>query len=332
MVETLRIGLIGVGRMGQLHLEAIISCKKYVELVALCDTNKKLLNEKCKELKVEGFTDFKEMLSRVKMDAVVIVLPHWLHLKAVREAVNKGINILKEKPLARNLKEAEEMVKLAEKEDIIFMIGTQRRYASTFSYAKKLLSDGLIGDPFLIRTQYVFYFMREEGMGWRAFKDKAGGGALLDPGYHSVDLVYWYMGMPKEVYCRIYFKANPNIKYETEDTALVFYNFANGKFGYSIVCWFSSPPEERVIVHGTKGALLASWHTLQLLSPQGEPIIVHEVKGKVWFEALRNQLLHFIECVRYHKEPLSSARENLNVMRIIEAAYKSASKGEIVKL
>ena len=318
--------------MGQRHLEAILSCKKYVELAAICDANKKLLNEKCKELGVKGFTDFKEMLSKVKMDAVIIALPHWLHLEAVKEAASKGVNILKEKPLARNLKEAEEMVKLAEKEGIIFMIGTQRRYASTFSYAKKLLNDGLIGDPFLIRTQYVFYFTREGGMGWRALRNKAGGGALLDSGYHSVDLVYWYMGVPKEVYCKVYYKANPNIKYETEDTALIFYNFANEKFGYSMICWFSLPPEETVIIHGTKGALLVGWHTLQLLSPQSEPIIAHEVKGKVWFEALRNQLLHFVECVRYHKEPLSSAKENLNVMRIIDAAYKSANKREIVKL
>lgn len=321
--EGIKLGLVGIGGMGSLHLKSMLSCKD-VELVALCDINKKLLEEKTRELKVPGFSDLKEMLEKVKMDAIVIVLPHWLHLWAVKLAAEKGLDILKEKPLARNLKEAKEIAKIVKENGITLMIGTQRRYAYTFSYAKRLLNEGLIGEPFLVRTQYVFCIKDPD---WRGIKEKAGGGVLLDAGYHPVDLVYWYVGFPKEVYCKVANAAG----YETEDTALITYTFDN-IFGYSLICWVSLPKEERVIIHGSKGSLVASWSELLLINSDGKVVLNINAKGDLWIEALRNQLEHFIECVRYGKTPLSNVEENLKVMEIIDACYRSALAGRVVRL
>lgn len=177
-MEVLRAGIVGLGGMGKCHLNALLSCKD-VELVALCDVNKSTLEKLTKELKVIGFTDFKEMFQKVKMDFVVIALPHHLHLKAVREASTKGIHILKEKPLARNYDEAKEIVKVVEKEGVKLMIATQRRYTRTFPYVKEFIDRDLLGDIVLIRGQYIFFISRE--LGWRGSLEKAGGGALLDP-------------------------------------------------------------------------------------------------------------------------------------------------------
>ena len=210
------------------------------------------------------------------------------------------------------------------------MIATQRRYTRTFPYIKEFIDRGLLGDIVLIRGQYIFFISRE--LGWRGSSEKAGGGALLDPGYHIVDLFYWYKGMPKSVYCRLGKVVGVSVEHETEDVALVMLEYQDGCVGYIVVNWLSSPPEERVIVHGTKGCAMVSWRELSLSKPDGSVIVSEKREGELWHEALFNQLNHFVECVRYDKVPLSSARENLNVMRIIDACYRSVSLGERVLL
>jgi len=328
-VEILKAGIIGLGGMGRCHLNALLSCKS-VELAALCDINKPLLSELAEKLKVPSFTSFKEMLEKVKVDFVVIALPHWLHLKAVKEVSSRGVHILKEKPLARSYDEAKEIVRIAEENGVKLMVATQRRYARTFSYAKELVDNGLLGEVILIRGQYIFYIGHE--LGWRGSLEKAGGGALLDPGYHTIDLLYWYKGMPKSVYCKLKRDIGVGVKHETEDVALALFEYQDGCIGYIVVNWLSSPSEEKVIIHGTNGCILVSWSELLFSKPDGSVVINEKRSGNLWHEALLSQLNHFVDCIKHDKTPLSSGRENLNIMKIISACYESAFSGRKVSL
>ena len=326
----LKAALIGAGGMGQLHLKAMTSCRE-VEVAAVCDVDEELLSKLARELGAEAFTDFREMLRRVSLDFVVVALPHWLHLPAVREAAARGVHVLKEKPLARSLEEAREVVRVAEEAGIKLMLATQRRFARTFSYAKELIDRGELGDIFLVRGDYTFRWGRPT-LGWRGVREKSGGGALLDAGYHTVDLTYWYKGVPEVVYCLLgAIKALP-FDYETEDTAVVAMRYPDGCVGRITVSWATAPNEERVTVHGTEGYLVASWDKLVLAKPDGTVVVEEEMRGDLWLEALKRQLLHFVDCIRRDAEPISSGRENLNVMRILDACYRSAASGAPVAL
>lgn len=330
-METLRIGQIGLGGMGQEHLETILQCKS-VELVAICDINKELLERVAKRTGALGFTDYREMLERASLDAVIIALPHWLHKEAVEDAARKGINILKEKPLARNLEEAQEIARIVKETGVLLMIATQRRFARTFSRAKKLLDGGFIGDIFLLRGHFIFNWPRES-FSWRGSLEKAGGGVVLDAGYHTIDLLYWYKGMPQKVYCACSAKrGRPEWSYETEDTAVICLKYGDGSIAYAALSWVTGPSEERIIAHGTEGTLMVDWNEILVFEKSGSVLFRETRISRIRRETLLNQLEHFVECVKRGRKPLSNVEENLNVMRIIEGAYKSFREGKEIAI
>ena len=339
-MEKLHVGQIGIGGMGRGHLRAILK-SDMVELVAICDINRELLNKKARELGVEAYEDYKDLLENRNVEACVVVLPHWLYPEVVSYAAKRGVHILKEKPLGRTFREAKVMVDAAEAAGVKLMVATQRRYAETFSRVPELLRAGEIGNIFIVRGHYIFN-MPGEDFGWRSWRKKAGGGSLLDPGYHIVDLLVWYVGLPVSVYCVMGYKGKPGAKYDTEDSAIVVMKYENGTIGYVFSSWASEnskPEEETIMLHGTKGSIKVDWTGLQIHYVDGyekkyTALLDHEKPSlpQLWDRALLRQLNHFARCIREDKEPLSSGKENLMTMRVIEAAYRSEATGSPVAL
>ena len=182
----------------------------------------------------------------------------------------------------------------------------------------------------MVRGQYVFCWGPD--FGWRGSLEKCGGGALLDMGYHTVDMINWLVGLPDEVYSMTGKSARPHTPhpYETEDSAITLLKYSNGTMGYLLNSWVSSPKEERVILHETEGVLEADWSGLSLYTPQGD-VVEHVKKEDVETSPnypYRSQLEHFAAAVLENKvDYLCSGRENLKNMALIEAAYRSADTG-----
>ncbi len=317
-MRRIQVGVVGVNGMGRGHLEAISKSKK-VELVAVCDVQFQPLQAAMKKYAVPGFTDYEKMFRTVPMDGVILILPHFAYPKAVDSAIKHRIHILKEKPLARNFKEAQEMVNKVNESGLVFMLATQRRYHSAFGQVHKYLPK--IGRVFLARAQYVFHW-KSKDMSWRGVKKLAGGGTLLDMGYHVVDMVVSNLGLPEEVYGYHESVGAPGVKHDTEDTSVVTFRYKNGCIGYLLNSWVSNPTEETVIFHGTKGILVADWQGLRLLKPDGKEVKKIPADPN-WVNTLLTQVEHFADCIRLKKKPLTSADKNLANMALIEAAYKS---------
>lgn len=114
--KPLKIGLIGAGNQGKKHLEALFKLEKenIVKIVAICDNNTRAAING-----VPFFVDYKKLLSSVKLDIIIIATPNYLHKEITIEALNKNINIIKEKPLALTYQDGEEIVNLAKKNNLI---------------------------------------------------------------------------------------------------------------------------------------------------------------------------------------------------------------------
>jgi UDP-N-acetyl-2-amino-2-deoxyglucuronate dehydrogenase len=271
------------------------------------------------------------MFSDSGIQAVVLCLPNWVYPDVIVSAAENGIHVLKEKPLGRDCKEALSFVELMEKKNLKFAVATQRRFSSAFTKGREYLKE--IGEIFMVSCRLCFdgELFLGQASGWRGDRQKAGGGALLDLGYHYVDLINWYVGLPQEVFAFYGKKAKPNFKYDTDDSAVCIFRYENGAIGYLVTSWASGPTDDRIMVHGTKGSVEATWEAAILRKPSGEEISHSNFKND-FDEIYKAQSEYFCRSVLENTEPMTSGRQNLADMQFIDAAYASVDTGKPVKI
>ncbi len=193
-----RVGFIGLGHMGQLHM-LNASHIDGVEVVAVAD--KSVENRKFAEkYHVKAYEDYRKLIDSEKLDAVIISLPNFLKKESVFYASEKKLDIFLDKPISRNYAEAQEIVKKVEKENIRMMIGVNYRYFPCVQKMKEKLERGEIGDAIICTSELVLNGPISHDVvprpvpEWWLSKDLAGGGALIDLGYHLIDIFRWMFG------------------------------------------------------------------------------------------------------------------------------------------
>lgn len=199
-MRKIRIGSVGLGRLGLRHAENIATRVMHAELYALCDVDGKKLDETADRLNVpHRFTSFDEMIALDELDAVVIVSPSALHTEQISKALAAGKHVFSEKPLGVTVQECKNAEKAVEScPDLVFMLGFMRRFDESYMYAHKKVAAGEIGRPIMFRS----YSQDPEKFidGAIAFAGHSGG-QFLDMAVHDIDLARWFLGSePKSVY------------------------------------------------------------------------------------------------------------------------------------
>ncbi|MBM4087493.1 MAG: Gfo/Idh/MocA family oxidoreductase, partial [Planctomycetes bacterium] len=198
MSKKLRMGVVGL-RMGKNHAKAY-QTHPQAELVAVCDLNEELLKATAAELKVgQAFTDAKTMFREAGLDAVSIATPNKFHAPLSIGAMDAGLHVLCEKPMAMNAKEGAQMNAAARKARKNLMINFSYRFSDMSQALKAQVDAGVIGDVYFGRTVWH----RRRGIpgfgGAFTMKELSGGGPLIDLGVHRLDLALWLMGYPEPV-------------------------------------------------------------------------------------------------------------------------------------
>jgi len=321
-MDRIRAGMIGIGGFGRMTLAGMRAAAN-VEVIALADYDRDLARSTAEEIGAIAYDSYESLIREADIDAIFLALPHYLYPPLVRLAAERGLHVYKEKPLARNYAEAKELVELMEGKGLRFMIGTQRRWTPGFRTMKSWTTR--IGRVFLARGQYVFCWGPD--FRWRGSLEESGGGALLDMGYHTVDMINWLVGLPDEVYAAASNIARPHTEfpYDTDDTAVTLLRWDNGAMGYLITCWVSNPAEEKALIHGSDGTLVADWQGVTLMTPEGKVLEEHKLdrEAATGVAVYTSMVEHFARCVLEGEEPQCSGRENLKNMALIEAAYRS---------
>jgi len=194
----INVGTIGLGRMGMLHL---MNCRLMdnVKVVAASDPNKKALNKAKSAVVVDKlYTDYHDLLNHSSnLDAVVISLPNFLHLESISLALEAGLNVFTEKPMANTVEECREIVKLVERSGRKFMVGHCVRFMDFIEKMKDNVDKGHIGNlevatiEEVINGPFAHPRLPAPVSDWWFDPKKSGGGVLLDIGYHMVDLFRW---------------------------------------------------------------------------------------------------------------------------------------------
>ena len=339
----LKIGIVGAGKICQgVHLPAYDKIDN-TEITAICDINEARLEElKSKYPNARFYTNYKKMLDTEKLDAVDICTPNNLHSKVAIYALNKGINVMCEKPDAINVKEAEKMKDAAEKSGKTLMVMRNNRYRPSTKFLKQYIAEGKMGEIYAGRCGWI----RRRGIpgwgGWFTDKAQAGGGPLIDLGVHIIDLAMYLMGnaKPTTVSGCTYSKF-PHTSYsktDVEDLAMGFIRFDNGACLQIEFSWASNIKEDQMFVElrGEKAGSRMSGIDCKFevyteecgvnacLNPD-----INDYRGMQHHEA---NIRHFIDVIEGKAEPDFTPEQGVNMVKILEALYKSAQLGKEIKL
>lgn len=323
-----RLALIGLGKQNTKdHLAAIQKCSN-AEVVAVCDTSKELSEQWGKELSVPSFATVDDLLQNVSFDAAVIAVPHAFYLPIIKKLAAKKISIMKEKPFALSLDEALEIYDIVQKSGINLTIAVQRKFSKIYQTYKEY--EPAIGDIFSVHGHYTLDIKRLDE-GWRASKKLAGGGAVLDMGYHLIDLLVWYFGIPDSISADLGFNNRPGQIYDVEDTAKIQFSYdaSNGRrvLGSLLISRVYPEKEEALTIYGTKGSVAIYTDRITHYSPEKE--ILDSTYMKKNGDDMIQQTQKFIDGL-FDKKHSGNYHEHLADMLFVEAVYRSAETQQTI--
>lgn len=350
-MKKLRIGLVGAGNIAKAHLTAYQNVEQ-AEIVAICDINEKVLTDTAQKFGIaKTYTSETEMLANEELDAVDVYVWNCSHACCSIEALNAGLHVLCEKPMATNAEEAQQMIDAAQKNNRLLMIGFVLRFGDEAKIAKDFIDNDYLGDIYYSKATYL----RRHGApgGWFTDKSRSAGGPVIDLGVHVIDLTRYLMGKPKvqSVFASVenrlgnrpYLKTNVGWSPEgastddlcdVEDFAVALIKYEDGKTTL-LETSYSLNGEEmtKKELFGTKGGMNLNGTDLKIytvvndfmadISPKTENYI-HSA------EMFTAEMAHFTDCCLNGTECLASAEDGLEVMRILDAIYESARTGHEV--
>lgn len=349
-MKRVKIGIIGAGNISRSHMHGYQQLPN-VDVVAVCDINEERAKSYAQEYGIPSFySNLDEMLKNEELDGVSVCTWNNGHAPCSIAALKAGVNVLCEKPLAMNAQEAEEMVKTAKEAGKLLMVGFVRRFGENTRLLKQLIDQGELGDIYYAKTSCV----RRCGNpgGWFSDKKRSGGGPLIDLGVHMIDLVRYLVGKPKAVAVTGYtfdkLGSRSNVKgidwyksadysdyNDVEDAAVGLVRFDNGTTLFVETSWTQHIKEEKLTLelYGSKaGATMEP--KLEIFGEKNDyifnyaPVLNPDKSG---FQSnFAREIAHFVDCIANGNTCLNPAEDGLELMKILDAIYRSAELGKEV--
>ena len=189
----IKIAIVGTGIIGVEHIKAISQVEDAC-LCALCDVNEEVVKKLSEEYNVPYFTDYKDIPSNVEVDAVIINLPHFLHCESTVFFLDNGVNVFIEKPMANTVKECDEMIEAAKRNNKKLAVGHVQRFFDHNRKIKQLANSGKLGRFCMYtETRNIDYFASWRPK-WFLDKEKSGGGISMNYGAHAMDKLFYLLG------------------------------------------------------------------------------------------------------------------------------------------
>lgn len=345
-MKKVRLGVVGAGGIARRRtIGEVQRFAQHAEVVALMDVDRAVLEATAREFGISRMFLSLEDLLREDIEAVYVASPVYAHREQVLQALRAGKHVLCEKPLALTWQEAWEMVELAEKAGLCLGVGYMMRYSVYHRKIKELIEEGALGRLVAGRAQLTCWYPPIPSA-WRQVKKLGGGGALMDMGGHCLDLLEWFLGRATAVFGLF---DNVVHDYEVEDTATVVLKFENGAQGM-VDNYFNVPDKAArnvLEIYGTKGAIFAENTIGQngggrlffcLEEPGGYDAAQRRDEAPYREIVLAPAPLYAQEVdafslwIREGKKPETSSEIGLRNLQVIEAAYRSAQEGKMIRL
>ena len=324
-----KVGIIGCGGIFPRHIEAIESNSDF-ELISLCDIQLSLVESLGKKYNVSYYTNYKEMIAIENLNFVVIATPNLLHKEQAIFCLEKGCDVLIEKPVAFNIKDAQEIQTKAQKNYQKAYCVLQVRLNPTVLLAKEVLNKNLLGDirgfSFTQRWQRPLEYFS----GWRG-EPNIGGGILYETGIHYLDILQYLIGNPKEILStKTYITKHK--KGTIEDTVYSLVDYGN--FGGTIESTIASEPhniESSITLMGSNGYLKIGGKALNIIESanflsHGSTIQYENLSKKYYYSKDPNSYGSYQGSCPNHPDVYKNLNkfnleETYNVIKLIEEIY-----------
>ncbi len=301
-----RVGIVGASWWADSMYLPVLSAHPYAVVVGLCGRTSEKVKKLAEHWNIDWWSiDADEFLDPDRLDAVVIATSNDSHEELALRALERGLHVLCEKPIATSVAAARGMVDAAVRANAITLVPFTYRYLPTNQYVKRLIDQGYVGRPYHLNLRYFTGFARDGEYSWRFDTELAGSGVLGDIGSHWLHLARWLMGEISEIGCiTARFVERPNrpdgSDYErSEDSAVMTVRFESGAYGtlqVSAVCWEGTEfgQTHHLDLHGADGTVYAlnDWSTVQevrgLKAGQQGPSAVLPIPDDIWGGARRD--------------------------------------------
>jgi predicted dehydrogenase len=344
MKDKVGVGLVGSGFICAIHADALKRCADAQVVAVMSPTKSKVEAFAQRHGISQHFTDYDKFLEMDGLDLVVIGAPNDVHCDLTVKAAAAGKHIVLEKPMCLNMAEADQMVDACRKAKVKLMYAEELCFAPKYVRLKQLLDSGALGEAVLIKQSE-----KHDGPHAPHFwdVDRAGGGVTMDMGCHAIEFFRWVLGRPpiKSVYAQMGTHVHGN-KTRGEDNAILILEFANGVTAIAEESWTKlGGMDDRAEIHGSKGVAYADLlhgNAIETYSAIGYDYAVEKagstvgwsftIYEEIWNYGYVDEMAHFVQCVKYDKQPLVTGEDARVVMEVLFAAYESAGTGRKVTL
>jgi myo-inositol 2-dehydrogenase/D-chiro-inositol 1-dehydrogenase len=336
---TVRIGIVGVGRMGRRHAENLATRVPGASLVAACSPIGEELDWARKTLAVQSaYKDYADLLADKNVDAVFIVTPNTLHPQQIIEALRAGKHVFCEKPLSMVLEECLAVeAEAAKHPNLKVMIGFVRRFDASYEDAHASIASGAIGRPFLVRSQTTD---QNDPSGFFVKFAPTSGGIFVDMSVHDIDIARWLLGSPKAL--RVFSLGTVAVHEGLKacgdvDNGVAMCEFADGR----MACFYASRTmahghETATEIIGTDGRLTVGrdgrLNQVEIADAHGIRTITTPTFYERFADAFLREEIHFVDAVRFDRPLALSLHDATEATRIGIALRTSIVEHRVVEL
>lgn len=329
-MEKTKVVIVGLGGIAQIAHLPILSKMDDIEIAGLCDVDKSKVKSVAAKYGVKNyFVKYDDMLNNVEADCCIVCSPNNLHTVQSVKALEKKLHVLVEKPIARHYDEGLKIVEAAKKHDRKLMVGMNYRFMPDIMMQESFVSANELGEIFYVKAGFLK--KRSTTEDWSTIKEAAGGGVFMDLGIVILDTALWLMKYPKvkSVSAINYY----NTVKDVEDSTFVMMRFENGSTVNLEASWSMHRQDDLFFINvfGKEGS--ATINPLRIYKRMhGTLVNVTPLKmerpANLFKRSYEYELLHFFKSIRENTPLLSTGKEALDRLKIVDAVYKSAKLGK----
>ena len=337
-MKKVKIGSVGLGRLGYEHACNIANLVPGAELTALCDVDEKRVKEVAAELGVPyTYTDVAEMVKNPELDAIVIVSPSMYHADHIKLALDAGKHVFCDKPLDTTIEKCKQAEKAVEAHPVkVFMLGFMRRFDDSYAEAKQRIDNGDIGKVVLVRSYTQDPRTTIEGT--LKFAPHSGG-QFLDMCVHDIDLIRWFTGSNIKKVWGIggVFEFDLYRELNDADNAAATVQCENGAMGFMFTnrthgagC---NVETEIIGTHGTlRIANVGRKNMLQIVDGNGAREEYYPDFLSRWHQAYVNEIKEFVACINEGRKPGVTVYDGTKVSQAAYRCKESFETGNLLEV
>jgi UDP-N-acetyl-2-amino-2-deoxyglucuronate dehydrogenase len=337
---TFHVGLIGGGNITETHARAALAIRD-VEICAIYGTNADKIARLCREYGGTAYTDFDAFLRHRPMQLVIIGSPSGLHAIHGIAAARRGLHVLTEKPIDISTASTDALIEAANLNNVHLGVIFQDRMKPQIRQLKNWIDQKLLGEILFVDARVKWYRPPEyyANSHWRGTLTLDGGGALINQGIHTIDLLLWLLG---DVIRMQASTATQLHKIEAEDTATALLEFASGALGvfHATTAAYPGYPR-RIEISGTAGTVILEHDRIVAADFQNAAAVTADLSASVSpsvadknesassatvGDFLGHQLVleDFLEAIQHNRVPACDGPEGRRSVALIEAIYRAA--------